>query len=72
MSMEPGLSSPATFRSLPERPSSRLTVEDMRVPGQRVKPNTARPTAKINYPEDVVLYPARSSRITANGADQTE
>ena len=25
MSMEPGLSSPATFRSLPERPSSRLT-----------------------------------------------
>ena len=25
MSMEPGLSSPATFRSLPERPSGRLT-----------------------------------------------
>jgi hypothetical protein len=27
MSMEPGLSSPATFRPLPERPSSRLTPE---------------------------------------------
>ena len=27
MSMEPGLSSPATFRSLPGRPSSRLTSE---------------------------------------------
>ena len=26
MSMEPGLSSPATFRSLPERPSGRLTA----------------------------------------------
>jgi hypothetical protein len=29
MSMEPGLSSPATFRSLPERPSSRLTQRAM-------------------------------------------
>src|SRR4029077_12245538 len=28
MSMEPGLSSPATFRSLPERPSGRLTCEE--------------------------------------------
>jgi hypothetical protein len=27
MSMEPGLSSPATFRPLPERPSGRLTPE---------------------------------------------
>ncbi len=27
MSMEPGLSSPATFRSLPERPSGRLTPQ---------------------------------------------
>src|SRR5262249_23247212 len=29
MSMEPGLSSPATFRSLPERPSGRLTCGGM-------------------------------------------
>src|SRR5262249_53702395 len=29
MSMEPGLSSPATFRSLPERPSGRLTCSGM-------------------------------------------
>src|ERR1700675_5160967 len=28
MSMEPGLSSPATFRRLPERPSGRLTGKD--------------------------------------------
>src|SRR6202043_470016 len=27
MSMEPGLSSPATFRCLPERPSGRLTAQ---------------------------------------------
>ena len=26
MSMEPGLSSPATFRPVPERPSGRLTA----------------------------------------------
>ena len=39
MSMEPGLSSPATFRSLPERPSGRLTPEDMGVIARPVKPN---------------------------------
>ena len=35
MSMEPGLSSPATFRPLPERPSSRLTQEEWGGEGRR-------------------------------------
>ena len=72
MSMEPGLSSPATFRSLPERPSSRLTDEDMSVPGSRVKSNAVRRTSQIIYAEDVVRASVRSSRVTANGAGQTE
>src|SRR5262249_2062189 len=38
MSMEPGLSSPATFRSLPERPSGRLTRAGMRPRACDVKP----------------------------------
>ena len=37
MSMEPGLSSPATFRPLPERPSGRLTREAMGCRGRGVK-----------------------------------
>ena len=37
MSMEPGLSSPATFRPLPERPSGRLTPEGMECRGCGVK-----------------------------------
>src|SRR5262249_52586885 len=38
VSMEPGLSSPATFRSLPERPSSRLTPTGMGSAASPVKP----------------------------------
>src|SRR6476659_5128282 len=37
MSMEPGLSSPATFRRLPERPSGRLTLQGMEVQCRPVK-----------------------------------
>ena len=37
MSMEPGLSSPATFRSLPERPSGRLTPRAMGCERRTVK-----------------------------------
>ena len=43
MSMEPGLSSPATFRSLPERPSGRLTSEQW---GQA--PATSRPAVAVD------------------------
>ncbi len=72
MSMEPGLSSQATFRSLPGRPSSRLTGEDMSVPGCHVKPNAVRRARQIIYAEDVVRASVCSSRVTANGAGQTE
>ena len=42
MSMEPGLSSPATFRPLPERPSGRLTPRAMGCRGRGVKGGPAR------------------------------
>jgi hypothetical protein len=37
LSAEPGLSSPATFRFLPERPSDRLTGQGMGIAGVAVK-----------------------------------
>jgi hypothetical protein len=37
LSAEPGLSSPATFRFLPERPSDRLTGQGMGIAGAAVK-----------------------------------
>jgi hypothetical protein len=51
MSMEPGLSSLATFRSLRERPSGRLTLDEMRVSGGCVKPLRHVAAAKSDYPE---------------------
>jgi hypothetical protein len=39
LSAEPGLSSPATFRSLPERPSGRLTPRNVGRALHRVKPS---------------------------------
>ena len=50
MSMEPGLSSPATFRSLPERPSDRLTRIGMGFRSVEVKGGSAGwfPTLKRN------------------------
>src|SRR5437899_713917 len=42
--MEPGLSSPATFRSLPERPSGRLTPRGW---GRRPPPSRVRPIIQL-------------------------
>src|SRR5262249_8134416 len=60
MSMEPGLSSPATFRSLRERPSGRLTP----LPWGLEAPASSREQrawgTKIIYPEDVVWGVGRS------------
>jgi hypothetical protein len=42
MSMEPGLSSPATFRPLPERPSSRLTHQQWGAKGAPSRAGTGR------------------------------
>ena len=61
MSMEPGLSSPAAFRHLRERPSGRLTRLGMGDLSRRVKAISPRQARKINYPEDVVWRAARST-----------
>ena len=51
MSMEPGLSSPATFRSLPERPSGRLTMLKVARVGAAVKPVPTSATMGLLRPE---------------------
>jgi hypothetical protein len=61
MSMEPGLSSPAAFRRLLERPSGRLTPNPwgfMRAASTRL---AAERSTKIIYPEHVVLALRRST-----------
>ena len=47
MSMEPGLSSPAAFRPLQERPSGRLTEQAMRALAVPVKPISSAKGAKM-------------------------
>ena len=61
MSMEPGLSSPATFRRLLEWPSGRLTDLGMGAQGPSRQGHNGDLTVEINYPEDIVLCLFRSA-----------
>lgn len=62
MSREPGLSSPAAFRPLPERPSGRLTAYAWAICDGFVKPISRRtPSAENNLSCDVVWSVPRST-----------
>src|SRR5262249_5007835 len=63
MSMEPGLSSPATFRPLRERPSGRLTPNPWGLEAAASSRERAPAGAKIIYPEHVVPGAGRSTGV---------
>ena len=60
MSMEPGLSSPATFRSLPERPSGRLTCTAMEMQRCDVKAGM----------QEGAIFPRAIETLPQTGSDE--